>query len=213
MLVIGAKDFAKELLVVFDQCNLLDDLVFYDNISNDLPETLYGFRIITNDEDAVEYLKQSGGEFVIGMGNPHNRRFVYDKFVKLGGKPANIISPYAKIGRFGVEFEPGTIIMTDAIMTANIKMGKGCLINKTSVIGNGAVIGDFVEISPAVQILGSCTIGSNTHICASVTVIPKTTIGSNVVVAAGTVVTKDVPDNCMIAGVPAVIKKYFEPKN
>lgn len=209
MLVIGAKDFAKEVLEVLNQCNLLDDLVFYDDLSNDLPETLYGFRILRTESEAKEYLQNSNGEFIIGIGNPKNRKYVHDKFINLGGKPANLVSPYAKVGRFGIEYEPGCIIMTDTILTANIKIGKGCLINKTSVIGNGAIIGDFVEISPAVQILGSCTIGSNTHICASVTVIPKTTIGSNVIVAAGAVITKDVPDNCMVAGVPAVIKKYF----
>ena len=34
------------------------------------------------------------------------------------------------------------------------------------------------------------------------------TIGNNVVVAAGAVVTKDVPDNCVVGGVPArIIKK------
>jgi bifunctional N-acetylglucosamine-1-phosphate-uridyltransferase/glucosamine-1-phosphate-acetyltransferase GlmU-like protein len=36
-------------------------------------------------------------------------------------------------------------------------------------------------------------------------------IGSNVIVAAGAVVTKDVPDNCMVAGVPAIIKKQLNP--
>ena len=33
------------------------------------------------------------------------------------------------------------------------------------------------------------------------------TIGSVCVIAAGSVVTKDVPDNCLVAGVPATIKK------
>lgn len=36
------------------------------------------------------------------------------------------------------------------------------------------------------------------------------TIGNNVVVAAGSVVVKDVPDNCMVAGNPAVVKKRLE---
>lgn len=31
------------------------------------------------------------------------------------------------------------------------------------------------------------------------------TIGNNVVIAAGAVVTKDVPDNCLVGGVPAKV--------
>lgn len=37
----------------------------------------------------------------------------------------------------------------------------------------------------------------------NVTILPGVTIGNNVVIAAGAVVTKDVPDNCVIGGVPA----------
>ena len=35
------------------------------------------------------------------------------------------------------------------------------------------------------------------------TILLGVTIGNNVVVAAGAVVTKDVPDNCVIGGIPA----------
>ena len=34
-------------------------------------------------------------------------------------------------------------------------------------------------------------------------ILSGVTIGNNVVIAAGAVVTKDVPDNCVVAGVPA----------
>nr|WP_302386912.1 hypothetical protein [Emergencia timonensis] len=40
--------------------------------------------------------------------------------------------------------------------------------------------------------------------------LPGVTIGNNVVVAAGAVVAKDVPDNCVVAGVPAKIIKKLE---
>ena len=36
-------------------------------------------------------------------------------------------------------------------------------------------------------------------------------VGKNVIVAAGAVVTTNVPDNCMVAGVPAQIKKELKP--
>ncbi len=47
------------------------------------------------------------------------------------------------------------------------------------------------------------TVGDSVWFGAGVQVLPGVTIGSNVVVAAGAVVTKDVPSNCVVAGVPA----------
>ena len=46
-------------------------------------------------------------------------------------------------------------------------------------------------------------IGDDVWIGGNVTILPGVTIGHNVVVAAGAVVTKDVPDNCVVGGVPA----------
>jgi len=51
----------------------------------------------------------------------------------------------------------------------------------------------------------NCWIGANSVI------LPGVTVGVNSVVAAGSVVTKDVPDDTVVAGVPArVIKKVTE---
>ena len=54
------------------------------------------------------------------------------------------------------------------------------------------------------------TIGNDVWIGGNCTILPGVTIGNNVVVAAGAVVTKDVPDNCVVAGVPARIIKRIE---
>ena len=51
------------------------------------------------------------------------------------------------------------------------------------------------------------TIGDDVWIGGNCTILPGVTIGSNVIVAAGAVVTKDVPDNCVVAGVPARVVK------
>lgn len=51
-------------------------------------------------------------------------------------------------------------------------------------------------------------IGDDVWIGANAIILPGVTIGRHVVVAAGAVVTKDVPDNCVVGGVPAkLIKK------
>ena len=54
-------------------------------------------------------------------------------------------------------------------------------------------------------------IGDECWFGANVTVCPGVTIGNGCVIGAGSVVTKDVPDNCFAAGVPArVIRKITE---
>lgn len=56
------------------------------------------------------------------------------------------------------------------------------------------------------------TIGDDVWIGANAVILPGVTIGKHAVIAAGAVVTKDVPDNCIVGGVPARILKDLNPK-
>lgn len=51
------------------------------------------------------------------------------------------------------------------------------------------------------------TIGDNVRICAGAIVIGDIEVGNNVTIGAGSVVTKSIPDNCIIVGNPARIIK------
>lgn len=55
------------------------------------------------------------------------------------------------------------------------------------------------------------TIGDNCWLASNVTVCPGVTIGNGCVIGAGAVVTKDVPDNSLVVGVPGrVVRKITE---
>ena len=56
------------------------------------------------------------------------------------------------------------------------------------------------------------TIGDDVWIGANAVILPGVTIGKHAVIAAGAVVTKDVPDNCIVGGVPARILKDLNPQ-
>lgn len=103
----------------------------------------------------------------------------------------------------------------------NIKIGKNVFINSGCrfqdqggiVIGEGTFIGHNVVLATlnhGISLKSRCDtfpkpilIGNNVWIGASVTITPGVTIGDGAVIAAGAVVTKDVPDNTIVGGIPA----------
>ena len=57
---------------------------------------------------------------------------------------------------------------------------------------------------------GDIVIGDNCYISTGVTILGPVTIGNNVTIGAGAVVTKDIPDNAIVGGVPAKIIRIKE---
>lgn len=208
MLIIGAKGFAKEVLEVCHQNAELDNLVFYDDVNDDVQGLLYDkFPIIKSLEEAKSYLNKIDNRFNIGIGGPHLRRALYEKFSLIGGVFTSSVATSAIIGHYSNVIGCGSNIMQNVVITNSVTIGRGVLINQFTSIGHDVTIDDFVEICPNSSVSGNCVIGKNTFIGTSTVVLPKITIGENVIIGAGSVVTKDIPDNCTVVGVPAKIIK------
>ena len=212
MIILGAKGFAKEILEVFNQLNDLGSIVFFDDVSQDVGDSLYDtFKVVKTLDEAKDYLKNVDSRFALGVGGPKLRKQLSDRFLKAGGELVSVISPKCNIGGFGNTIGIGSSIMTGTVITNDVTLGKGCLINLNCTIGHDSILEDFVELSPNVNISGRCRIGAYTTIGTNAVVIPDVVIGENCLVAAGAVVTRDVPDNCLVAGVPAIVKRELPP--
>lgn len=64
------------------------------------------------------------------------------------------------------------------------------------------------------DIFGQIKVGDNVHIGMNATICPGVTIGNNCIIGVGSIVTKDVPDNTVVAGIPArkieTIEEYYQ---
>ena len=114
---------------------------------------------------------------------------------------------------------------------ASITIGNECSIGEYNhitacnkiTIGNGLLTGRYVIISDnshgglsmedsiikpvkrSLKSKGEVVIGNNVWLGDKVAVLAGVHIGNNVIVAANAVITKDIPDNCIVAGVPGKI--------
>lgn len=111
-----------------------------------------------------------------------------------------------------------------------IRIGEGVVINYncTFLDGGGITIGDHTLIGPNCQLYTPhhpidylerrkpietgkpIRIGNDCWLGGGVTVCPGVTIGNRCIIAAGSVVTRDIPDDSLAAGNPAVVKRKLD---
>ncbi len=136
----------------------------------------------------------------------------------------------------GFQLGAGTVLWGTPTITGHgdiykrLKVGERCRFNIEMLlnlgaeieIGNNVGFGHQVAILTEGHAIGTpeyrsgekhqrpVKIGNGCWLGARVTILPGVTIGDGSVVAAGAVVTKDVPPNCLIGGVPAKVLRELD---
>lgn len=83
--------------------------------------------------------------------------------------------------------------------------GIAVVMHSRTVIGKNCMIGQCITIGGKSGWYEVLVIGNNVHISAGAKIIGPVRIGNNVEIGANSVVVKDVPSNCVVAGIPARI--------
>lgn len=109
----------------------------------------------------------------------------------------------------GAEFQIGTLseIQGDCVVGDYVRLQSNVFVGKKTTIGNFVWILPYVILTndptPPSNVLMGCTIEDYASIAAAAVVLPGVTVGHHSLVAAQACVTKDVPPNMVVAGVPA----------
>ncbi|WP_313899757.1 acyltransferase [Tunturiibacter lichenicola] len=138
------------------------------------------------------------------------------------------------INLYGCEIGNDTKIGAFVEIQKNARVGSRCKISSHTFICEGVVIEDNVFIGHGVTFTNDTypravapngtlqtevdwrvertVIMKGASIGSGVTILSNTSVGENAIVGAGSVVTRDVPPNAIVAGNPAKILRYTEQK-
>lgn len=119
-----------------------------------------------------------------------------------------------------VEIKDRAVIMMGAIINIGAKIGEGTMIDMGAILGGRVEVGNNCHIGAGTVLAGvieppSATpvvIEDNVVIGANAVVLEGVRVKKGAVVAAGAVVTEDVPENVVVAGMPARIIKNVDKK-
>ena len=114
--------------------------------------------------------------------------------------PSAYVSPLAMLGS-------GTFVGARSVIAAGATLDEHVFVNRGATIGHDTSIGAFSRIQPGCNIGGLSRLGRGVTVGIGATLVERLIVGDNVVIGAGSTVLGDIPENVMVIGTPARVKR------
>ena len=172
IVVVGAGGFGREVVDVIEAMNAAAaaagvdrpwELVgVVDDSLSDLNRQRLEDRSVASLGTTEEFLAGTDGpvSYAVGIGAPHVRRLVAERFDADGHTGATLVHPSVTMGS-RVSVGAGSVLCAGVRITTNITLGRHVHVNLNVTIGHDTTIDDFVSLNPLASISGDCVIESD----------------------------------------------------
>jgi len=186
-----------------------EDIKFMNNYLSPDIQKRHNFKIAGSylEQENIELLKEKNTDYFVATGDNYQRDIITDELINLTGKkPINAIHRTAMISE-DVTIGTGNLINAGVIINNDAEICDGTIINSGAILEHDTLLKDYCQVSPGCVLAGYVTVGKYAFVGAGTSIIPHIHIGESAVVAAGSAVTRSVKSNIMVAGCPAEFKK------
>ena len=196
--IVGCGGHSKVVIDALSLCAHSFQISLCDSNKDLLGKEVGGLLI----DSTMESLSDFDGFIHVAIGNNQVRKSIY-KLINLKNNLFTIIHPAAVVSK-SAQIEGGSFIAARAILGPESFVGKGCIINHAAVVDHEVKIGAYSHIAPNSTLGGNVKVGKGVLVGSGAVVLPGITIGDGAIIGAGAVVIKDVKENTLVKGVPAV---------
>ncbi len=202
VICIGGGDLCREFISLYSQINFSGEYFYLDREQKEFPKKgiqptylgkIENFEPLENDILFLTISSPKQKEDLINK-NPNLKAFMRT-FIH----PTSIVSESSCIGK-------GCIIYPFTYLSANSKIMDFVTINSYTGIGHDTAIGEFSTLSAQIDIAGHSSIGKGCFMGSGSRIIPNKRVGNYSTIGASSLVTRNLPDNIRVFGVPA--KKF-----
>lgn len=205
LVIYGTGGHAAEVLDLIDAINAVKptwqvDGFLVDGAFQGAPSYL-GYPVLG---DHSYLLNCPETAIVIAIGDGQARQIIADKILNLIASPffPTLIHPGATISSRATLGE-GIQICAQSTIQARASIADHVIINVACSISHDCTIGPFATLAPGVRLAGNVTVTSHATLGIGAVAIPGVHIGQGSIIGAGTVLIRDVPSACTVAGNPA----------
>ncbi|MBU1976224.1 MAG: NeuD/PglB/VioB family sugar acetyltransferase [Nanoarchaeota archaeon] len=211
--IIGASGHGTVIQDILSYDSDVKVVCFVDDDVNKQGTEFNGLPVLGGFEDLERLMKEKSITGVaFGIGDNKIRETLAQKALEFGAKVIAAIHPSAEIAK-NAKIGEGTTICAGAIICTNVILGKNVIINTGATIDHDCVIEDNVHVSPGANLGGGVHVKNNTWVGIGSAINQYLTIGSNTIIGGGSAVIRDIPDNVLAAGTPAIVKKQLSKSN
>ena len=156
----------------------------------------------------ADFELRPGDGLVLAIGIRGVRRQVAERLAACGARFLTMIHPTAIVADTAV-IGAGTVICPYAVVSDAVRLGRFVLVNYHASLGHDASAGDFAVLSPYATLGGGACVANDVFLGLHATVGPAKRLGAGSVVSSNSVALVDVPEGCLVYGVPGRVAPHL----